>query len=78
MTKIKSDNEKLRNAKDEALKNYHIVMNENNALQIKLENLEQVFIGNPITKGDNNSKLQEEYMSSALLIENSDLKKRVA
>lgn len=61
-----------------AVKNYHIVMNENNALQLKLENLEQIFIGNPITKGDQDKlKLQEEYMSSALLIENSDLKKKV-
>jgi hypothetical protein len=29
-----------RNAKEVAEKNYHIVMNDNNALQIKLENLE--------------------------------------
>lgn len=36
---VKLDNEELRNARDVAVKNYHIVMNENNALQIKLENL---------------------------------------
>jgi len=30
----------IRNAKEVAEKNYHIVMNDNNALQIKLENLE--------------------------------------
>ncbi|KAM3136802.1 hypothetical protein pb186bvf_011061 [Paramecium bursaria] len=78
VNRIKQENDELRNARDVAQKNYHIVMNENNALQIKLENLEQVFIGNPITKGDQDkAKLQEEYMSSALLIENSDLKKKI-
>jgi len=35
----------LRNAREIAETNYHIVMNDNNALQIKLENLENVFIG---------------------------------
>jgi hypothetical protein len=75
---LKQDNDELRNAKDVAEKNYHIVMNDNNALQIKLENLEQVFIGNPVAKGDQDKqRLQEEYMSSALLIENSDLKRRL-
>jgi len=52
LTRLKQENDELRNAKDVAEKNYHIVMNDNNALQIKLENLEQVFIGNPISKGD--------------------------
>ncbi|CAD8071215.1 unnamed protein product [Paramecium sonneborni] len=79
INKLKQENDELRNARDVSVKNYHIVMNENNALQLKLENLEQIFIGNPITKGDHDkSKIQEEYMSSALLIENSDLKKKVA
>ena len=48
LTRLKAENQDLRNAKDYAEKNYHLVMNDNNALQIKLENLEQVFIGNPI------------------------------
>lgn len=37
-----------------------------------------MFIGNPISKGDQDKqKLQQEYMSSALLIENSDLKRKI-
>ena len=78
INRLKQENDELRNSKDIAEKNYHIVMNDNNALQIKLENLEQVFIGNPIMKGDQDKqKMQEEYMASALMIENSDLKKRI-
>lgn len=40
INRLKQENDELRNSKDIAEKNYHIVMNDNNALQIKLENLE--------------------------------------
>jgi hypothetical protein len=40
MNRIRKENDELRNSKEMAEKNYHIVMNDNNALQIKLENLE--------------------------------------
>jgi len=36
---LKNENEELRQARDLAEKNYHILMNDNNALNIKLENL---------------------------------------
>ena len=39
ITKLKNDNEELRQARDLAEKNYHILMNENNSLNIKLSNL---------------------------------------
>jgi hypothetical protein len=39
MNRLKHENEELRNAKEMAEKNYHLVMNDNNALQLKLENL---------------------------------------
>ncbi len=46
LDRIKQENIQLRNAREVAERNYHAVMNDNNALQIKLGNLENVFIGN--------------------------------
>jgi kinesin family protein 12 len=53
--------------KEIAEKNYQIVLNDNHALNIKLENLENVFIGNPIQKGDSRNQqrlISDEYMAS--------------
>jgi len=50
-------------------------MNDNNALQIKLENLERVFIGNNQKKGDSSKdSMAKEYMSSALVLGNHNYK----
>jgi len=43
LNRMKSENEELRNAREIAEKNYHVVMNNNNALQIKLENIGIVY-----------------------------------
>lgn len=87
--RLKSENSDLRNSKDVAEKNYQIVMNDNNALNLKLENLENVFIGNPIQKGETTQQkqlLSEQYMTSnviiyilipQLLTENTQLKKQI-
>jgi len=81
INQLKSENEELRQARDLAEKNYHILMNDNNALNIKLENLENVFIGNPVTKGDAQSKsrtkAEDDFMISNLMSENTELKKRI-
>eukprot|EP00697_Spironema_sp_BW2_P012623 gnl/Spiro4/29223_TR14293_c0_g1_i1.p1 gnl/Spiro4/29223_TR14293_c0_g1~~gnl/Spiro4/29223_TR14293_c0_g1_i1.p1 ORF type:complete len:657 (+),score=-29.84 gnl/Spiro4/29223_TR14293_c0_g1_i1:112-1971(+) len=81
VTRLKKENEELRYSRDIAEKNYHILMNDNNALQIKLENLENVFIGNPIQKGDNSNKprnrIEDEFMISTLMNENTSLKNRI-
>ncbi|KRX04696.1 P-loop containing nucleoside triphosphate hydrolase [Pseudocohnilembus persalinus] len=78
MNRLNMENSELRSAREVAEKNYHVIMNDNNALQIKLENLERVFIGNPQSKGDTNKdKLSKDYMSSTLILENSELKKRI-
>lgn len=64
---MKLENEELKNAKEVAEKNYQILMNDNHALNIKLENLENVFIGNPIQKGDQKNQqalMSDEYMAS--------------
>eukprot|EP00825_Cyclidium_porcatum_P038331 TRINITY_DN4421_c0_g1_i4.p1 TRINITY_DN4421_c0_g1~~TRINITY_DN4421_c0_g1_i4.p1 ORF type:complete len:230 (+),score=45.51 TRINITY_DN4421_c0_g1_i4:124-813(+) len=76
--RIRQENDELRNGREVAEKNYHVVMNDNNALQIKLENLEKVFIGNPGNKGDGNNKnkMSEEYMTSVLMLENTEPKKK--
>jgi kinesin family member 12 len=39
VNRLKKENDELRYSRDVAEKNYHILMNDNNALQIKLENL---------------------------------------
>lgn len=39
LSRLQQENEELRAARDVAEKNYHLLMNENNALNIKLENL---------------------------------------
>jgi kinesin family protein 12 len=50
------------------------VVNDNNALQIKLDNLEQLFI-----KSSTNGKkaLNEEYMNSNLMAENKLIKEKI-
>lgn len=67
MAKLKLENDELKNSKEITEKNYQIVLNDNHALNVKLENLENVFIGNPIQKGDNRNQqrlISDEYMAS--------------
>ena len=68
IARLKLENDRLREDKDSAEKNYQIVFNDNHALNVKLENLENVFIGNPIQKGEfgkNQQRLiSDEYMAS--------------
>ena len=46
LNRLKNESEELRSAREMAEKNYHIVMNDNNALQIKLENLGRFVVDN--------------------------------
>lgn len=67
IARLKIENNDLKNNKEITEKNYQIVLNDNHALNVKLENLENVFIGNPIQKGDNRSQqrlISDEYMAS--------------
>lgn len=80
LDRLKNENEETRNAKELAEKNYQILMNDNNAQNLKLENLENVFVGNPISKGNNTAEqrlLSEEYMTANLLQENTELKNNI-
>lgn len=67
LARLKLENDELRSGKELAEKNYTIVMNDNHSLNVKLENLESVFIGNPIQKGDNKNQqrlISDEYMAT--------------
>jgi hypothetical protein len=67
LARLKLENDDLRSGKELAEKNYTIVMNDNHSLNVKLENLESVFIGNPIQKGDNKNQqrlISDEYMAT--------------
>ena len=55
-------------------------MFENNTLYGKLENLENVFIGSAIARdglSSAHSKLSQDYTTSTLMLENTELKKKV-
>ena len=61
---------------------YENVMFENQTLYSKLENLENVFIGQPSrrpnTMNSTNDNLTQEYADSTLQLENNELKRRIA
>ena len=57
------------------------IMFENNTLYGKLENLENVFIGSSIAREGLNSahsKMSQDYTTSTLMLENTELKKKIA
>ncbi len=57
-------------------------MFENNTLYGKLENLENVFIGSAIQRdglsSSHSNKLTQDYTTSTLMLENTELKKKIA
>ena len=56
------------------------IMFENNTLYGKLENLENVFIGSSIAREGLNSahsKMSQDYTTSTLILENTELKKKI-
>ena len=61
---------------------YENVMFENQTLYSKLENLENVFIGQPSrrpnTMNSTADNLTQEYADSTLQLENNELKRRIA
>lgn len=74
MSRLQQESQELRNAREVAEKNYMIVANDNNALQIKLENLEQLFIKNSTSK----KNINQEYINCNLLAENKMIKAKIA
>jgi len=81
----------LRYQKELRERDFENVMFENNTLYGKLENLENVFIGSAIQRdglssshshsqqnSSNHSKLTQDYTTSTLMLENTELKKKIA
>jgi hypothetical protein len=78
--KFKMENEDLRNIRDTQMKENRRLKEENNLLNNKLINLENVFIGSDlINKQDSsNSNISENnYNLSAIMVENTELKKTI-
>lgn len=69
---IKKENEVMRRQKDESEQMYRKLMETNGSIQNKLENLEQIFLNK---KKDNVNK--DEIITTGLLTENTQLKKRL-
>ena len=86
---MRQENNEIRWQKDLRERDFENVMFENAQLQNKLENLENVFIGSAIQRGNTGQKngvrggkkneegLSQDYATSNLMIENNDLKKRI-
>ena len=68
MTRIKDENTQLRRTKEIGERQINNLMNENQILSAKLDNLENVFIGSSIKKNNNkdNQNFEENYSMSAV------------
>lgn len=77
--RLRQENHQLRYQKELAKRDYENVLFENNTLNSKLENLENVFIGSAIQRNPAKSKtnLSTDYATSTLMLENQKLKKKL-
>lgn len=81
LQRLREENSQLRYQKELTERDFENVMFENNTLYGKLENLENVFIGSSIQRDglqSSHSKMSQEYTTSTLLLENTELKKKIA
>lgn len=81
MQRLREENSQLRYQKELRERDFENVMFENNTLYGKLENLENVFIGSSIQRdglSSSHSKMSQDYTTSTLLLENTELKKKIA
>lgn len=71
----------MRYTKELRERDFENVMFENNTLYGKLENLENVFIGSKIQRdglsSSHSNKLTQDYTTSTLMLENTELKKKI-
>lgn len=77
--RLKQENHQLRYQKELTKRDYENILFENNTLNSKLENLENVFIGSAIQRNPAKSKsnLSTDYATSTLMLENQKLKKKL-
>ena len=73
--RLMNENQELRTAQELVERNYCSIIADNTNIQSKLQNLEQVFLGDG--NGGGKKKGGEEYMTANLMNENSQLKLRV-
>ncbi|OMJ80247.1 hypothetical protein SteCoe_19565 [Stentor coeruleus] len=73
---LRDENLKLREERENAEKNYHKLMIENQNLYVKLENLESTFVGAGL-KDEGRPKISQDYTINTLINENANLKKRL-
>jgi kinesin family protein 12 len=82
--RLRDENSQIRYQKEITERDFEGVMFENNTLYGKLENLENVFIGSSIQRdfgggsSSVSSKMSQDYTTSTLMLENTELKKKVA
>ena len=76
--RLRQENHQLRFQKELAKRDYENVLFENNTLNSKLENLENVFIGSAIQRNPakNKTNLSTDYVTSTLMLENQKIKEK--
>mmetsp|Transcript_8100 Transcript_8100/g.7176 ORF Transcript_8100/g.7176 Transcript_8100/m.7176 type:complete len:204 (+) Transcript_8100:1161-1772(+) len=74
--RLRQENHQLLQIKELAKRDYENILFENNTLNSKLENLENIFIGSAIQRNPAKSKtnLSTDYATSTLMLENQKLK----
>ena len=79
LEKLKIENDELKSIKEAQIKENRRLSDENNLLNDKLINLENVFIGSDLMNKDStNSNISENnYNISAIMVENTELKKTI-
>lgn len=84
---MRQENAEIRYGKELKERDFESCMFENQTLYTKLENLENVFIGAPLTRpndsrtnnmSDTHSMLTQDYATSTIMLENNELKRKLA
>jgi hypothetical protein len=78
--KLKIENDELKNVKEKQMKENMKLSDENNALNSKLINLENVFIGSDLINKQDSTMAnisEKNYNISAIMVENTELKKTI-
>lgn len=79
--RLRQENSEIRYQKELKERDFESVMFENSTLYTKLENLENVFIGTPLSKADDErgkQKFTQDYQTSTLMLENNELRRKIA
>ena len=83
MARLREENNQMRYQKEVRERDFENIMFENQSLYTKLDNLENVFIGQPSSHkseldSERSAALQTRYSESNLLVENNELRRKVA